>query len=1440
MKIRIIFNVILIMGLLAALGLPSQSALADPRIYYVKPNGTGNCLSWANACKLQTALGLAVSGDEIWVAAGTHYPDVLFWGDRSAAFHLQNGVGIYGGFSGTETARDQRDWNTNHTYLSGNIGLPGTRIDNSFHVVYSEGNDASAVLDGFIIEYGFASGSTGVEMFGGGLYLKSSNPTLSNLRIHDNWAVEDGGGMYSVDSSPTLLEVEFHLNTAFHDGGGMYNLDSNPTLEEVLIDANYADNNGGGVYNNNSSPALSDVTIEFNGAWNNGGGLYNLDSSPTMEGGLIFVNNSGNGGGVYNNNSSPTFTDVSFVDNYARGNGGGMYNLNSSPTVEAVLIFDNVADNIGGGMYNTNSSPALTNVSFEVNWAWDGGGMYNANSSPALSDVIFKDNGAWSNGGGMYNQDSSPALTDVTFQGNSADWNGGGMYNISSSPTLAEVAFDGNRAGNDGAGIFSLDSSLVLANAAFDGNVANTFGGGLFFSNSTAVLANTRFYENTADAGGGLFVVNNSHLSVNDATFNANVASAGRGGGIWQEVGSSVSVYNSILWDNNASVDGDEYYGHVEFSINPADPPYNLVRGGCIPDNCLNVDPQFIAAPAGDLRVELASPAVDVGNNSLLPQDMLDLDADGNTGEPLPIDLRGYPRIANGVVDLGAYETPPPRIYVDHTATGAEDGSSWMDAFTDLPTALGWAIDGVEVWVAEGVYLPTEGDDRYASFELGYEVELYGGFVGTEGLLSERDWEAHPTYLSGNVGDPSDNADNSHHVVVIHASAILDGFTIMSGNANNGADWGGGVWIDGDYSPILANLIFLANYAGYGGGLYSEEANPTLSNVAFEYNSAALWGGGMYVESGDLSMDRAMFINNRAALAGGGLYLKDGGLEVINTIFWDNSTSFQGGAAYLWGGALELINTSFNHNAANRGAAIFNDGADLALANTILWDNPSEGAVHAIEGYADIRYSLVQNGCPPMATCDHATNLYGIDPTFVEAAAGNLRLVPDPAISPAIDVGQNAALPAWVLTDLDGNPRLVDLAGGGANVDLGAYETQNIAPIALGDSYLTLEDTALEITDAAEGVLFNDEDANGDLLTAVLDQAPANGDLLFNTDGTFTYTPAPGFTGDDSFSYVADDGRVSSSPALVTITVREVNHEPIAQPDSYETERYMPLHVLAADGVLFNDSDPDGDELSAVLELDPLHGTLTLAADGSFTYLPEDGYVGLDQFAYHAYDGQLESNMVEVTIEVVNTPPIAVAESYQVDKNQVLTVSDPAEGLLGNDEDGNGDALIVMLEHEPGNGELSMNDDGTFEYIPAVGFSGVDEFAYCASDGVDESNMVWIEIRVINHVPLAVVDSYDVTANTPLRILDTAEGVLANDSDPDGDPLRVQFYTEPLGGLMLYPDGTFIYTPLPNFYGTDSFTYIVTDLDAISEPIEVSLNIIDDRASLWLPMTVSP
>lgn len=118
---------------------------------YVKPSvtGTGDCSSWANACTLQTALGVATSGDEIWVGAGTHKPTA--GSDRSATFQLKNGVGVYGGFAMTVQLRSQRNWTVNITVLSGDIGTAGSNSDNSYHVVTTDsGTNGTAILDGVL------------------------------------------------------------------------------------------------------------------------------------------------------------------------------------------------------------------------------------------------------------------------------------------------------------------------------------------------------------------------------------------------------------------------------------------------------------------------------------------------------------------------------------------------------------------------------------------------------------------------------------------------------------------------------------------------------------------------------------------------------------------------------------------------------------------------------------------------------------------------------------------------------------------------------------------------------------------------------------------------------------------------------------------------------------------------------------------------------------------------------------------------------------------------------------------------------------------------------------------------------------------------------------------------------------------------------------------
>ena len=200
-------------------------------VRYVKPvaSGTGDGSSWADASdNLQAMIDASGTGDEVWVAAGTYKPTTT--NDRSISFVMKNGVAIYGGFNGTETLLSQRNWVTNVTILSGDIGTVGDNSDNSYHVIFNNNNglNSTAVLDGFTITGGKTSGSFGD--FGGGMANKSSSPTVSNCIFSGNTSLA-GGGMANDASSPAVSNCTFSGNSASSQGGGMFNNNnSSPTV----------------------------------------------------------------------------------------------------------------------------------------------------------------------------------------------------------------------------------------------------------------------------------------------------------------------------------------------------------------------------------------------------------------------------------------------------------------------------------------------------------------------------------------------------------------------------------------------------------------------------------------------------------------------------------------------------------------------------------------------------------------------------------------------------------------------------------------------------------------------------------------------------------------------------------------------------------------------------------------------------------------------------------------------------------------------------------------------------------------------------------------------------------------------------------------------------------------------------------------------------------
>ena len=300
---------------------------------------------------------------------------------------------------------------------------------------------------------------------------------------------------------------------------------------------------------------------------------------------------------------------------------------------------------------------------------------------------------------------------------------------------------------------------------------------------------------------------------------------------------------------------------------------------------------------------------------------------------------------------------------------------------------------------------------------------------------------------------------------------------------------------------------------------------------------------------------------------------------------------------------------------------------------------------------------------------------------------------------------------------------------------------------------------------------------------------------------------------------------VNSDNVSVLLNSTVTNQAPTATNDAYTVAEDTPLTV-AAPGVLANDTDPDGDALSAALASGPSHGTLTLNANGSFTYTPAANFNGSDSFTYRASDGATASNpaTVSITVTALNDAPAAADDTYSTAEDTVLTVAAP--GVLGNDTDLDGTTLSAVVVTGPAHGTLTLNEDGSFTYTPDANYNGPDSFTYRASDGTTASNpaTVTITVSAVNDTPAAADDAYTTAEDTTLTV--AAPGVLGNDTDPDSTIVTAALASGPgHGSLTLHADGSFTYTPSANYNGPDSFTYRASDGTLTSSLATVTITV---------------
>ncbi|MCF0075754.1 T9SS type A sorting domain-containing protein [Dyadobacter sp. CY261] len=621
---------------------------------------------------------------------------------------------------------------------------------------------------------------------------------------------------------------------------------------------------------------------------------------------------------------------------------------------------------------------------------------------------------------------SGALLNGFTITGGHNDLFGGGIIISLSSVTITNCIIAGNSVGNgdnsfrSAAGI-SIDkaSRLWLINCVISGHASGL--APAIASSGVADLYNCTISGNfvrdtgrgvVVNLGGGAFRARNTIIYGNHGASIENQNTQP----------SSVTLEYSLV----EGVTGTEN-GNLPGMTNP------LFMTQLVPSETPSTD--------GDYRLQSCSPARNRGSFSKYEEQKLE------TGFYSRTDLGGWERSFAGAVDMGAYEeltnNSPSKegiIYVKPGAGGT--GESWTCAIGDLQQAIDMSVNGDQIWVAGGTYIPVypansrdhnvQSDNRDNAFVLRDGVKLYGGFEGTETSLASRSVSpSRPSILNGDLtGDDNDSknmGDNAYHVVVLAGgSAILDGFTISGGNAN------------GDGS---------LNITGETNGLLLERSK----------------GGGIFVYSDGVSSFSNLVIAGNNAKEGGGISLRSTkALTIISSRITGNTASVEGGGMYIYAVAPVLINLTISANVAPKGGGIALEqvGVFQTFRNSVVYRN-SGGSVYLGNQSTGFKpqYSLVEDYT---ASNDHS--LPGsAQPLFINplspglSTKGDYQLLP---CSPLINSGNNQYLsePYQSLhteydKDITGNNRFF------YSIDIGAYEFTSSYPPHVGRGSLTAEDS---------------------------------------------------------------------------------------------------------------------------------------------------------------------------------------------------------------------------------------------------------------------------------------------------------------------------------------------------------------------------------------------
>lgn len=1148
----------------------------EPRILFVDCTaaGTEDGLSWDNAfTELHDALQTAVMGDQIWVAAGTYKP--TDGTDRTLSFEPASGVELYGGFAGHETVLANRDWETNNTVLSGDIGVLGDFSDNSYHVVAVW--DRDVILDGFVVEAGNAD-ETDLSSGGGIIqaligFSSVTSLILANCTIQDCMGA-NGAALHLSHCTPFVRNCLFQGNSCYSNGGAVYiQQNSLPVFEGCRFFTNEASEKGGAVYSTGSSPVFSGCEFSGNIATNGGGAVYELGEGSIKVGPDNYFRNC-------------EFTGNSVTSTTINGGGAIFFNSTSANVVHCVFS-DNSAGAFGGALIGAQYSGTITNSTFAENNSTYGGAFYDERGTVTFVGCLFSNNSAFSHGGSGYLVSSSPSFANCTFFGNrcGASSYGGGLIVL-----LNESSYPGT--GSE----VTVENCILWNDCRSDGVSTTTDEITAFNSYSAAVsvtLTNCALQYTGAlwYAGDYPFVFNGqNYLDVDPVFVDASIPTGADGvygtddDGL-RIVSGSVCVDsgdNTILPGDITDVDDD---GDSSETL-----PLDLRMRRRVSNDIVDMGAYELrqGSDAGILYVDAARPA-------------------GGNG-------RSWATAFNDLQSALAAAIPNDEIWV---AAGTYIPSSTGDRSVSFVLR-----DQVSLY---GGFAGTETALEQRDWETNITI-LSGDLAGDDNTGVP-------------VTDPArNNTDNAYCVVAGAEDAVFDGFTVSGGNAdgaspvNRGAGMlnnacspavrhctfsanissnNGAAMANVNASPNVVDCLFTGNHSAYGGAVSAtgSAAGPLLCDCRLTDNSADQYGGGIFAWndskitavacqfqdntapfggawSGFLVQGAFLncaFDRNSATRAGGAMREYGCVTEIVGCVFAENSADIEGGAYSGVSTATALINCTLARNTADISAGVMvlslepddlpGIGSSVLLENTIIDADAEDDMPVLVENndtLLEVQITISNSSIPGVLYYIGSdpyiidqTTLRGVDTSFLApgspAGADGILGTDDDGLrlrgdSPCLDTALASALPEdiWDLDEDEDTTEYLplDLTGGmrvvGSAPDMGAYERAggNLSvPETYADSYTLLEDTPLAVP-ASSGLLINDTDADGDALDAILDTNSLHGQVVLLADGSFTYTPVSDFHGSDSFSYYADDGLHDSPTTTVTLRVISVDDPP--------------------------------------------------------------------------------------------------------------------------------------------------------------------------------------------------------------------------------------------------------------------------------------------------------